>query len=152
MGEQCPQFYIAHESHGLTRRLCATGMATGSVALIYTNARRGDMTTTGTTWDNLKLYLAGATEMPRNIIAHELLGNIFFSHELHELTRRLCDTRMATASVARIYTNAMGGGYDDNRDNLRQLEVVFCGRNGNASNYYCPRIIGNFFLPTNCTN
>ena len=29
----------------------------------------------------------GATEMPRNIIAHELLGNIFFAHELHELTR-----------------------------------------------------------------
>ena len=45
------------------------------------------MTTTGTTWDNLKLSFAGATEMPRNIIAHELLGNIFFAHELHELTR-----------------------------------------------------------------
>ena len=28
--------------------------------------------------------------MPQNIIAHELLGNIFFAHELHELTRRLC--------------------------------------------------------------
>ena len=54
-------------------------MATGSVALIYTNAM-GDMTTTGTTWDNLKLSFAGATEMPRNIIAHEL----------HELTRRQC--------------------------------------------------------------
>ena len=48
------------------------------------------MTTTGTTWDNLKLSFADATEMPRNIIAHELLGNIFFAHELHELTRRLC--------------------------------------------------------------
>ena len=48
------------------------------------------MTTTGTTWDNLKLSFAGATEMPRNNIAHELLGNIFFAHELHELTRRLC--------------------------------------------------------------
>ena len=35
------------------------------------------MTTTGTTWDNLKLSFAGATEMPRNIIAHELL-EIFF--------------------------------------------------------------------------
>ena len=35
------------------------------------------MTTTGTTWDNLKLSFAGATEMPRIIIAHELLG-IFF--------------------------------------------------------------------------
>ena len=45
------------------------------------------MTTTGTTWDNLKLSFAGATEMPRNIIAHELLGNIFFAHELHEWTR-----------------------------------------------------------------
>ena len=81
------EFYIAHESHGLTRRLCAMGMATGSVALIYTNARRGYMTTTGTTWDNLKLSFAGATEMPRNVIAHELLGNIFFAHELHEWTR-----------------------------------------------------------------
>ena len=64
------------------------------------------MTTTGTTWDNLKLSFAGATEMPRNIIAHELLGNIFFAHELHEWTRRQCDTGMATGSVARIITNA----------------------------------------------
>ena len=53
---------------------------------------------------------------------------------------------MATGSVALIYTNAMRGGYDDNGDNLGQLEVVFCGCNGNASNYYCPRIIGNFFF------
>ena len=64
----------AHESHGWTRRLCATGMATGSVALIYTNAMRGRYDDNR---DNLKLFLAGATEMPRNIIAHELLG-IFF--------------------------------------------------------------------------
>ena len=35
------------------------------------------MTTTGTTWDNLKLSFADATEMPRNI----------FAHELHELAR-----------------------------------------------------------------
>ena len=40
----------------------------------------------------------------------------------------------------------MSGGYDDNGDNLGQLEVVFCGRNGNASKYYCPRIIGNIFF------
>ena len=54
---------------------------------------------------------------------------------------------MATGSVARIGTNAMRGGrYDDNGNNLRQLEVVFCGRNGNASKYYRPRIIGNFFF------
>ena len=52
---------------------------------------------------------------------------------------------MATWSVARIGTNARRG-YDDNGDNLGQLEVVFCGRNGNASKYYCPRIIGNFFF------
>ena len=62
-------------------------MATGSVARIGTNAMRGDMTTTGTTWDNLKSSFAGATEMPRNLFAHELLGNIFFAHELHEWTR-----------------------------------------------------------------
>ena len=31
---------------------------------------------------------------------------------------------MATGSVALIYTNAMMGGYEDNRYNLRQLEVV----------------------------
>ena len=37
------------------------------------------MTTTGTTWDNLKLSFAGATEMPRNIIVHE-------SHECNEGT------------------------------------------------------------------
>ena len=53
-------------------------MATGSVARIVTNAMR-DMTTTGTTLDNLKLSFAGATEMPRNIIAHE-------SHECNEGT------------------------------------------------------------------
>ena len=57
------------------------------------------MTTTGTTWDNLKLSFAGATEMPRNI----------FAHELHEWTRRQCATGMATGSVALIYTNTMGG-------------------------------------------
>ena len=79
-------------------------------------------------------------------LGHEFLGKYFFAHELHEWTRRLCDTRMATGSVALIYTNAMRGRYDDNRDNLRQLEVVFCGRNRNASKYYCPRIIGNIFF------
>ena len=74
----------------------------------------------------MKLSFAGATEMPRNIIAHELLGNIFFAHELHKLTRRLCATGMATGSVALICTNARMGLflYDDNGDNLRQLEVV----------------------------
>ena len=34
------RFLYAHESHELTRRQCATGMATGSVALICTNAMR----------------------------------------------------------------------------------------------------------------
>ena len=98
---------IAHELHEWTRRLCDTRMATGSVALIYTNAMGGYMTTTGTTWDNLKLSFAGATEMPRNIIAHELL-EIFFlptnctnGHEGYALRK------MATGSVARICTNAM---------------------------------------------
>ena len=42
-------------------------MATGSVALIYTNAMWGDMTTTGTTWDNLKLSFAGAIEIINEI-------------------------------------------------------------------------------------
>ena len=55
-------------------------------------------------------------------------------------------SKMATGSVARIVTNAMKGIYDNNRDNLGQLEVVFCGRNGNDSNYYCPRIIGKYFF------
>ena len=47
----CPLVvFFAHELHGLTRRQCATGMATGSVARIGTNAIRGCfMTTTGTT-------------------------------------------------------------------------------------------------------
>ena len=57
------------------------------------------MTTTGTTWDNLKLSLAGATEMPRNIIAHEL----------HEWARMFPNDKMATGSVALICTNAMRG-------------------------------------------
>ena len=51
-------------------------MATGSVALIYTNAM-GGYDDNGDNGDNLKLSLAGATEMPRNIIAHELLGFVF---------------------------------------------------------------------------
>ena len=54
---------------------------------------------------------------------------------------------MATGSVALIYTNAMMGGYDDNRDNVRQLEVVL-GAIGNElifahellENFFCPRI------------
>ena len=53
---------------------------------------------------------------------------------------------MATGSVALIVTNAMMGMDDDNGDNLRQLEVVFCGCNGNASKYFCPRIIGKYFF------
>ena len=67
------------------------------------------MTTTGATWDNLKLSFAGATEMPQNIIAHELLGNIFLPTNCtngHEgYTLRI----MATGAVARIITNAMRG-------------------------------------------
>ena len=74
-------------------------MATGTVGLIYINAMGGYMTTTGTTWDNLKLSLAGATEMPRNIIAHEL----------HEWARMFPNDKMATGSVALICTNAMRG-------------------------------------------
>ena len=34
------KYFFAHELHGWTRRLCATGMATGSVARIVTNAMR----------------------------------------------------------------------------------------------------------------
>ena len=118
-------------------------MATGSVALIYTNARRGDMTTTGTTCDNLKLSFAGATEMPRNIIAHELLGNIFFAHELHEWTRRLCATGMATGSVARIGTNARRGDMTTTGTTWDNLKLSFAD---------AIEIINEIFLPTNCTN
>ena len=81
-------------------------MATGSVARIGTNAMRRGYDDNRDNLRQLKVVL-GATEMPRNIIAHELLGNIFFAHELHKLTRRLCATGMATGSVARIVTNAM---------------------------------------------
>ena len=52
---------------------------------------------------------------------------------------------MATGSVALIYTNAMRGRYDDNRDNLRQLEVVFCGRNGNEF-IFAHELLGNIFF------
>ena len=61
-------------------------MATGSVALIYTNAMRGRYDDNRDNLGQLEVVL-GATEMPQNIIAHELLGNIFFAHESHELTR-----------------------------------------------------------------
>ena len=95
MGEEISRIISAHGLLGfffcpriarIDTNSCNGYMATGAVALIYTNAM-GDMTTTGTTWDNLKLSFAGAIEMTRNIFAHELLGNIFFAHELHELTR-----------------------------------------------------------------
>ena len=62
-----------------------------------------------------------------------------FAHELHEWTRMFPNDKMATGSVARIVTNAMRGIYDDNRNNLRQLEVVFCERNRQRINF-CPRI------------
>ena len=81
-------------------------------------------------------------------LGHEFLGKYFFAHELHEWTRRLCDTRMATGSVARIVTNAMGGIYDDNKNNLGKLVVVFCGRNKRRMNY-CPRIA---LIDTNSCN
>ena len=55
-------------------------MATGSVALIVTNAIRGLFYDDN--GDNLKLSFAGATEMPRII---------FFAHEFHELTRIVCN-------------------------------------------------------------
>ena len=57
---------------------------------------------------------------------------------------------MATGSVALIYTNAMMGGYDDNRYNLRQLEVVL-GAIGNEL-IFAHELLGNIFLPTNCTD
>ena len=41
--------YFAHELHELAQMFPNDKMATGSVALIYTNARMGYMTTTGTT-------------------------------------------------------------------------------------------------------
>ena len=57
---------------------------------------------------------------------------------------------MATGSVALIYTNAMMGGYEDNRYNLRQLEVVL-GAIGNEL-IFAHELLGNIFLPTNCTD
>ena len=89
-------------------------MATGSVARIGTNAMRGRYDDNG---DNLKLSFADATEMPRNIIAHEL----------HGLTRRLCDTRMATGSVALIYTNAMRGYMTTTGTTWDNLKLSFAG-------------------------
>ena len=83
-------------------------MATGSVALIYTNARMGYMTTTGTTWDNLKLSLAGAIGNEL-IFAHELLGNIFLPTNCTNWHEGYALREMATGSVARICTNAMRG-------------------------------------------
>ena len=60
--------------------------------------------------------------------------------------------KMATGSVALIVTNAMRGLflYDDNRNNLRQLEVVL-GAIGNEL-IFAHELLGNIFLPTNCTN
>ena len=64
-------------------------------------------------WKREYMIISGGT-WDTNLIAHES----------HGLTRRQCATGMATGSVALIYTNAMRGIYDDNRNNLRQLEVV----------------------------
>ena len=53
---------------------------------------------------------------------------------------------MATGSVALIYTNAMRGGYDDNRDNLGQLEVVL-GATEMPQNIIAHELLGIFFCP-----
>ena len=58
------------------------------------------MTTTGTTWDNLKLSFAGAIEIINEIF---LPTNCTNGHEGNALRK------MATGSVALICTNAMGG-------------------------------------------
>ena len=115
-------------------------MATGSVARIGTNAMRGGYDDNRDNLGQLEVVFCGRNGNASKCYCPRIIGKYFFAHELHEWTRRQCDTRMATGSVALIYTNAMMGGYDDNGDNLGQLEVVFCGRNGNASKYYCPRI------------
>ena len=45
----------------------------------------------------------------------------------------------------------MMGGYDDNGDNLGQLEVVL-GATEMPRNIIARELLGNIFLPTNCTN
>ena len=63
-------------------------MATCSVARIDTNAMMGGYDDNRYNLRKLKVVLGAiGNEL---IFAHELLGNIFFAHELHELTRRLC--------------------------------------------------------------
>ena len=80
-----------------------------------------------------------------------IIGKYFFAHELHESARMFPNDKMATGSVARIYTNAMRVFlYDDNGINLRQLEVVL-GAIGNEL-IFAHELLGNIFLPTNCTN
>ena len=69
----------------------------------------------------LKLSLAGATEMPQNIIAHEL-------HECNEGTGVLQNAPTQHLTPESINASVF---YDDNGDNLRQLVVVFCGCNRN---------------------
>ena len=131
------EVFFAHELHELTRRLCATGMATGSVALIFTNAMRGGCLghvlwrsafqarrprraypRTSSPVTIATLCTAFQADRPqRNIIAHEL----------HEWTRRLCDTRMATGSVALIYTNAMRGYMTTTGTTWDNLKLSFAG-------------------------
>ena len=71
----------------------------------------------------------------------ELGTRIYIAHELHEGNEgtgvlQNAPTRLLTPKSINAFVFC-----DDNRNNLGQLEVVSCGRNGNASKYYCPRMV-----------
>ena len=77
--------------------------------------------------------------------AHEFIlpTNCTDGHEGYALRK------MATGSVALIYTNAMRGRYDDNGDNLK---LSFAGSIEMTRNIFAHELLEIFFLPTNCTN
>ena len=77
---EMPRNIIAHELHECNEGTGGAGVLQNAPTQHLTPKSINAsvfVTTTGTTWDNLKLSFAGATEMPRNIFAHELL-EIFF--------------------------------------------------------------------------
>ncbi|MDD6008621.1 MAG: hypothetical protein PUC25_04400 [Prevotellaceae bacterium] len=63
----------------MTRRLCATGMATGSVALIYTNARMGHVLWRSAT----SLRFSAALGIARTSSALHSLARKFQAHRPH---------------------------------------------------------------------
>ena len=90
---------FVHELHELTRRQCATGMATGSVARIGTNAMRGLFTCPVAYCLPGRINAIASSRglrprLPslRSVVpSRHSSSTKSFAHEFHELTRIVCN-------------------------------------------------------------